>query len=46
MSRAVQLALLLLHLVPLAVAAVRGMDLAEGLHRQEEDQLEVRHAGR
>ena len=41
---AVQLALLLLHLVPLPIVAVGGMHLAEGLHRQEEDQLEVGHA--
>ena len=41
---AVELALLLLHLVPLAIGAVARMDLAEGLHRQEEDQLEMGHA--
>ena len=29
------------HLVPLMVAAMAGMDLAEGFHRQEEDKLEV-----
>ena len=41
--QAVKLALLLLHLSPLAVEPVRRMDLSEGFHGQEEDQLEMGH---
>jgi Acetyltransferase (GNAT) domain len=39
----VQLALPLLHLEPLLVVSVDRVDFPEGLHRQEEDELEVRH---
>ena len=38
-----QMALLLLHLAPLPVGAMGGVHLAERLHRQIEDQLEVGH---
>ena len=38
-----QLTLPLLHLIPLVVSPVGRMNLAKGLHREEEDQLEVRH---
>ena len=38
-----QLSLLLLHLVPLNVIAMAGVDLAKGFHSEEEDQLKVGH---
>ena len=41
--RDMQVALLRLHLVPLVVASVVGVDLAEGLHGEEEDQFEMRN---
>ena len=41
--RPVKLTLFLLHLIPLVVAAMGGMNLTKGFHREEENQLEVRH---
>jgi hypothetical protein len=40
---AMQLALLLLHLIPLGVGAMRGVNLPKSFHRQEEHQLEMWH---
>jgi len=40
--RTVQAALRFRHLVPLLIAPLRRMNLAKGLHRQEEYQLKVR----
>jgi len=37
------LPLMLAHLHPLVIAAMARMDLAEGLHRQEEDKFKVGH---
>ena len=39
---AVQLALILLHLFPLVVGTVGGMDPSKGFHGEKKDQLEMR----